>query len=203
LNIAYFLQGYVFGFSVATTIGISGVLTLQNMMTGRFIVGFASALASASGDMLCGLFVVFGLQTVQSVVMAYRSLATTIAGLFLCFLGIQKLFSKVVLDVHQSENRQFIRAFLSVLFLSLLDPVSILDFMAICLALTLDFSIVNDCIYFTVGLFLGSATWWFSLFVIILYFRNKISVELLQKIQQIIGAGIFGLGIWTISGIWR
>ncbi|HSW77141.1 MAG TPA: hypothetical protein VLG50_08850, partial [Candidatus Saccharimonadales bacterium] len=66
MNYSVLLQGFIIGFTVATSIGISGALCLQNMMTGRIGVGIASALGAASADAIYAIVMIFGLQAGQS-----------------------------------------------------------------------------------------------------------------------------------------
>lgn len=199
MDMSYFVQGYFLGFSVATTIGVSGVLCLQNMMTGRVSVALASTLAAAMADATCAMLVVFGLQAGQDFLLAHKSIITMITGLFLCGLGIHKILDTVQFDPLRKESTQVLYAFFSVFFLATIDPVSILDFMALCMGLTLDFSVTRHAVQFVLGLFTGSLTWWSLLCVILLYFRQSIPLHIFQKIQQVVGIGIFGFGVWTLK----
>lgn len=202
MDMSYTLQGYLLGFSVATTIGVSGVLCLQNMMAGRVAVALASTLAAAMADATCAMLVVFGLQAGQNFLLAHQSIFTVITGLFLCGLGIHKILDTMQFDPLHKENTKILYAFFSVFFLATIDPVSIFDFMALCMGLTLDFSVTRHAVAFVVGLFAGSLTWWGSLCVLLLYFRQSIPVYIFQKLQQVVGIGIFGFGIWTLKSAW-
>lgn len=203
MDYVYLLQGYILGISVAATIGVSGVLVLQNMMTGQLSIGMASTFAAALADTTCGAIVVFGLQAVQSVIVAYKSVLTVVTGLFLCALGLGKLFEKIVISHDYASSTHVLSAFGAVYFLAIVDPVSIMDFTALCMGLTFDFSVLKNVYQFILGLFLGSATWWGVLCCLIMFLRHRFSVQTLQRIQHVVGAGIFALGLWTISGIWR
>lgn len=198
MEYSYIIQGYILGFSLATTIGISGILCLQNMMTGRISVSLVSALAASLADMCCATLVVFGLQAGQHILLAYKFTFSIITGIFLCILGIEKLFTPLVLHSAHQQSNTVIKAFISIFFLALVDPVSILDFIALCMGLTFDFSAVQNAVVFVGGLFLGSFTWWILLCCLLLYFRKTLSVNTLQFIQHCVGAGIFAFGIWTL-----
>lgn len=199
---SYFVQGYFLGFSVATTIGISGVLCLQNMMTGRVSVALASVLAAAMADATCAMLVVFGLQAGQQFLLAHQSMFGVITGLFLCGLGIHKVVSALKLEPMHAENTKVLSAFFSIFFLAIVDPVTIMDFMALCMGLTLDFSVMRHAMQFVFGLFTGSLTWWSLLCVLLLYFRQSIPLHIFQKIQQVVGIGIFAFGLWTLKSAW-
>ncbi len=199
LEYSYLIQGYILGFSVATTIGISGVLCLQNMMTGRISVALSSVLAVSLADMACAMLVVFGLQSGQEILIAYKTIFTILTGIFLCGLGLHKMMSKLVLHSGHKESGNALIAFGTIFFLAMVDPVSILDFMALCMGLTLDFSVLKNAFEFVLGLFLGSLTWWLGLCSLILFFRTSLSAMVFQRIQQIAGVGIFAFGVWTLK----
>ncbi|MFA5998721.1 MAG: LysE family transporter [Candidatus Babeliales bacterium] len=200
---SFWIQGFVIGFTVATSIGISGALCLQNMMTGRAWVAMASALAAAMADATCAVLVVLGLQAGHSLLSDHSIMLKVVAGLFLCFLGIKRLFSKISLHAHHGKSSDVIEAFFSVFFLALVDPVSIIDFMALSVGLVVDFSIMKDAVSFVVGLFLGSATWWFSWCLVLVVLRKDFSLSVLQWFARASSAGIFGFGLWTLSSVFR
>lgn len=203
MDYSYFIQGYILGISVASTIGISGILCLQNMMTGRISMGISSALAASLADMSCAMLVVFGLRSGQAIFLAYKTLFHVVTGIFLCCLGVSKLMSKMVWHSGHRESGGVLVAFFSVFFLSVVDPISILDFIGLCMGLTLDFSIVRNAATFVLGLFVGSATWWLGLCAMLLYFRANISVVAFERIQQCVGVGIILFGFWTLKMAWQ
>ena len=130
MDYSYVVQGYILGFSVATTIGVSGVLCLQNMMTGRVSVALSSVFAAALADMICAMLVIFGLQSAQEFLLAYKTTLSIVAGLFLCGLGLHKVMSPVVLHSGHKQSGSALVAFFSIFFLAIIDPVSVLDFIA-------------------------------------------------------------------------
>jgi arginine exporter protein ArgO len=203
MDYSYFVQGYILGISVASTIGISGVLCLQNIMTGQVSIALASAAAASLADMSCAMLVVFGLKAGQDFLLAYKNIFEYLTGAFLCFLGASKLLSKVVLQSGHRESRSVIVAFCSVFFLALVDPVSILDFMALCMGLTLDFSVILNAVHFTLGLLIGSATWWFGICGLLLFFHARVPVIVFEIIQKIVGCGIILFGLITLRSAWQ
>lgn len=198
MELSLLIEGYIIGISVAMTIGLSGVLSLRNMMTGLPKVAVASALALCLSDTLCAFLVVIGLQKAQLLLLSYKTTTSIVAGLVLCFLGIVQLFDKVSLQEHHAPHNQAIKAFFSVFFLAMVDPVTILDFIALIIGFSVDFTVLRDSVGFLVGIFLGSATWWFFWCCIIVIFRKKVSVGVLQWAWYIANSIIFGLGLWTL-----
>lgn len=198
MNLEHFLQGYLIGISVGTTVGISGVLCIKNIMSGKIKLGIASVVAAAIADMSSSAIALFGLTFLQSFLMPYKTGLSIATGLLLCFIGIKRMFGTVSIDGEQVASAYVSAAFFKVFFLGLVDPVTILDFLAISFGLTLDFSILQKFYQFIAGIFLGSLTWWSSLLILVLFLKKRLSPKVFNYIQQFVGAGILFLGIWTI-----
>lgn len=172
MNVEHLVEGIILGFSIGTTIGISGILCLQNMMTGRISLGLASVFAAALADMTCGAIALFGIQFLESFLMAYKKGLSIAAGILLCFLGIKRLFEKIDLVSECEPSHHLLAAFGSVYFLGMIDPVSILDFLALSVGLVIDFSVMYNIVQFILGIFLGSLVWWSSLFLLIFILKK-------------------------------
>jgi arginine exporter protein ArgO len=198
MNIDQFLEGCFLGFSVGTTIGVSGILCLQNMMTGRLSLALVSVVAAACADMSCGLLALFGMQFIENFLAMYQKGLTVAAGVLLCFLGIKKLFEKVVFIADYPSSKGLLAGFSSIYFLGMIDPVSALDFIALSVGLALDFSTRYNTLQFILGIFIGSFSWWMSLFILISFLKKGIPVQFFEYIQYFVGAFIFGIGLWTL-----
>ncbi|MBI2344466.1 hypothetical protein HYV10_00135 [Candidatus Dependentiae bacterium] len=198
MDLQHLLEGYIIGFSVGTTIGISGVLCLQNMMVGRVSLGLTSVIAAALSDLSCGILALYGMQFIEIFLIKYQKGLNVVAGLLLCFLGLKRLFEKTIFIPGYQPSKNLLVAFFSIYFLGMIDPVSVLDFLALAMGLVIDFSITYNIVQFIVGIFLGSLSWWMSVYFLALFLKKGISVELFQIIQYLIGTGILGLGFWTL-----
>lgn len=201
MDLQHLLEGYILGFSVATTVGVSGVLCLQNMMTGQLSLGIASVFATAFADMSCGAIVALGLDFLHPFLAAYKSHLILFVGIFLCFMGIKKIFEKTEFVPIHKTSPHVLAAFGSVYFLSIVDPVSIADFATLLLGLSLDFSLVHKVFQFLIGLFLGSLSWWLFIFGLVVFLEKGLSVWAFKIMQYLIGSIILGLGIWTLSAL--
>lgn len=202
MNLQHFIEGYVIGFSVGTTIGVSGILCLQNMMTGQISLGLSSVLAAALADMTCGTLALFGLGFLQEYLLPYKVGLTIGIGLVLCFMGITRIFGKIDFNVQHIASTHIFAALSRVYFLGLIDPVSVLDFLALSFSLTLDFSIKQNMYQFIGGIFLGSLTWWSAILLLIFLLKKGLSVDIFNSIQRLVGAGVLFLGIWTLWHIY-
>ena len=161
-------------------------------------LGIATGLGAAVADTMYGIIVALGLSAMQSILLAYKAPLSIIGGLFLCYLGIKKFFSSPPQQAGHRANSDLLKAFVSTFFLTLTNPATILDFMALFTGLTIDTSGHLNSIKFVAGVFLGSAVWWLFLSTSVGLFRHKVSHRLLQFINYIAGVVIFGFGLWCL-----
>jgi threonine/homoserine/homoserine lactone efflux protein len=192
------LEGMIVGFSIAAPVGAIGFLCIQQTLQGGIRLGIATGLGAAVADTLYGIIVALGLGVMQAVLLAYKMPLSIIGGLFLCYLGIKKFFSAPPKEIRHPVTADLLKAFVSTFFLTLTNPATILDFIAIFTGLTLDTSGPLDSMKFVAGVFIGSAAWWLFLSTSVGIFRHKISHQLLRYINYVAGAVIFGFGVWCL-----
>lgn len=192
------LEGMFVGFSIAAPVGAIGFLCIQQTLQGGIGLGIATGLGAAAADTVYGIIVALGLGVMQAVLLAYKMPLSIIGGLFLCYLGIKKFFSAPPKEKRLVGNSDLLKAFVSTFFLTLTNPATILDFMALFTGLTIDTSGHLASLKFVAGVFLGSAAWWLFLSTSVGIFKHKISHQLLRVINYVAGAVIFGFGLWCL-----
>ncbi len=198
------LKGLGVGFSIAAPVGAIGFLCIQQTLSGGIRLGVVSGLGAATADMMYGILVALGFKASQTFLLAFKIPLTIIGGLFLCYLGIKKFFSMpAVIDQSKPLNAGLLKAYVITFFLTLTNPATILDFMALFTGLNIDVSGYVESLSFVAGVFLGSALWWFILCFSVGLFRKKISVEILRYINRIAGIAIFAFGIYALNKLWR
>jgi threonine/homoserine/homoserine lactone efflux protein len=188
----------IVGFSIAAPVGAIGFLCIQQTLQGGIALGIATGLGAATADTVYGIIVALGLGVMQTILLAYKKPLSIIGGLFLCYLGIKKFFSAPPKKMQLVASADLLKAFVSTFFLTLTNPATILDFMALFTGLTIDTSGHLDSMKFVAGVFLGSAAWWLFLSTSVGIFRHKISHQLLRVINYVAGAVIFGFGLWCL-----
>lgn len=195
------LEGMIVGFSIAAPVGAIGFLCIQQTLQGGIALGIATGLGAAVADTMYGIIVALGLGVMQSTLLTYKMPLSIIGGLFLCFLGIKKFLSEPPKERRIAASSDLLKAFVSTFFLTLTNPATILDFMALFTGLTIDTSGHLNSVKFVAGVFLGSAFWWLLLSTIVGLFRHKISHQLLRMINYAAGVVIFGFGVWCLIKI--
>lgn len=195
---ALWFEGVVVGFSIAAPVGAIGFLCIQQTLQGGMLVGLATGLGAATADTMYGILVALGLGATQTLLLAYKIPLSIIGGLFLCYLGIKKFFSPLPAQKSTTGSSDLLKAYVTTFFLTLTNPATILDFMALFTGLTIDTSGVSNSLSFVAGVFLGSALWWLLLSLSVGLFRHRISAKILQYINYSAGIVIFSFGAYCL-----
>lgn len=200
----YFIfKGIAVGFSIAAPVGAIGFLCIQRTLKYGISFGLASGLGAATADMMYGILVALGLKSCQEILLSYKTPLTIFGGLFLCFLGVKKFFSK---PSSFSDSKSFkgglVNAYIATFFLTLTNPATILDFIALFTGLSVNVCGYLESLSFVGGVFIGSALWWLLLCFSVGLFRKKVSAEMLKYINYIAGIIIFSFGLYAIAKLW-
>lgn len=196
---ALWLEGMVVGFSIAAPVGAIGFLCIQQTLQGGMLMGLATGLGAATADTIYGILVALGLRLFQTVILTLKIPLSIGGGLFLCYLGIKKFFVPLpVKNNEESRPSELVKAYITTFFLTLTNPATILDFIALFSGLTIDTHGLSNSLSFVAGVFLGSALWWLLLSFSVGIFRNKISRQILSYINYLAGLVILGFGIYCL-----
>ena len=201
MDISFLIQGILVGFSIAAPVGAIGLLCIQNTLQSGITLGLASGFGAATADMMYGILVAVGMRSLSTFLLAYRTILTFIGGIFLCYLGIKKFFVKPALCAAQISAKTVFKTYIVTFFLTLTNPATILDFMALFTGLSIDVAHYSQGLMFVAGVFLGSAIWWFILCFSVNAFRKHVSQTILKWINLVAGIIILGFGLWALSKV--
>jgi len=166
--------------------------------------GLASGLGAATADGFYGLVAGFGLTAISSLLIEQRNWLALSGGAYLCYLGVKTLRSKPAEMRGDIENINLWSAYLSTLFLTLTNPVTILSFVAIFAGLGLvtgDGSNYAAALSLVAGVFLGSGVWWLTLSGVVNFFRHRFNARSLVWINRLAGVILVGYAVVAlISG---
>jgi len=203
MEITYLLKGLIIGFSIAAPVGPIGILCIKRTLSSGRLVGLVSGLGAASADALYGCVAAFGLTFIANFLINQQLWLRLLGGLFLCYLGIKTFISKPAGEGGQSQQLTVLGAYGSTFFLTLTNPLTILSFAAVFAGLGL----VEEGIKYAsaavivLGVFLGSAAWWFILSGITSLLRERVSVNGLRWVNRISGLIILGFGIAALLSV--
>lgn len=198
MDITIMLQGMVVGFSIAAPVGAIGLLCIQNSLQHGMLFGLSCGLGAATADMMYGILVAVGMQPLATFLLNIKTPLAIIGSLFLIYLGIKKFWAKPVMKAARIDSTALFGAYVSTFFLTLVNPATILDFMALFVSFRIDVAYYLQGIYFVTGVFLGSAFWWCLLSASVGIFRKHISEQIIMLINYAAGLLICSFGFWTL-----
>ena len=200
-----FFRGLVIGFSIAAPVGPIGILCIRRTLSEGRVSGFLSGLGAATADALYGCVAGFGLTVISSFLVDQRFWIQLVGGVFLLALGIRTLRSAPAERPAAASGTGFAASYLSTLFLTLTNPMTIISFAGIFAALGVA-ETGGDLLAaagLVLGVFIGSAAWWLLLSGGVGLMRERLSGGILRWTNRVSGAilVIFGaIAVWQSAG---
>lgn len=196
-----YFKGIWIGIIIAAPLGPIAILCIQKSLQKGRISGFLSGLGAASADLIYGVLAILGFSTI---VLHYPqfTLALKIAGaLFLIYLGINIFISRKKelndKNLKIQDKKSLVKDYLQILILTITNPMTILMFLSVFSNLKIEtkgFSSFLICI----GIFTGSAIWWFMLAFFASLFSKKLGDKGMRLLNGLFGGLIAGFGIFSI-----
>lgn len=203
-----FLQGIGIGLAIAAPVGVIGVLCIQRTLTQGRWIGFVSGMGAATADGLYGCIAGLGLTAIADLLVAQSQWLMLVGGVFLCYLGVttfRRRPPKANLADPKSSTaglNQPFRAYLSVLLLTLTNPLTIFSFLGVFSGLGLGQTSgdAQGAIALVSGVFLGSALWWLTLSTGVHYLSRYFASSWLVWLNRTSGVVIVAFGL---VALWR
>jgi threonine/homoserine/homoserine lactone efflux protein len=195
-----FLRGLIIGFSIAAPVGPIGILCIRRTLSEGRTSGFLSGLGAATADALYGCIAGFGLTMVSTFLVDQRFWIQLVGGVFLLALGVKTLRSAPAERAAAASGAGLAASYVSTLFLTLTNPMTILSFAGIFAALGIadtggDLSAAASLV---LGVFIGSAAWWLLLSGGVGLLREKLSAGLWRWTSRLSGAILLVFGIVAV-----
>jgi threonine/homoserine/homoserine lactone efflux protein len=202
MALADFLKGILIGFAMAVPIGPIGIMCIRKTLTEGRIHGLIIGLGAATADLLYGCVAAFGLTVISNTLNSQRIWIRLVGGALLLFLGIRTFRAQPADPKLSLNNSGMLRSYLTTVFLTLTNPVTIFAFIAVFASLGLG----NGLSYFSAsalvtGVFFGSALWFLLLSSGVTLFRKKLDKAGLRWVNRIAGALIILTGIIAIVSL--
>jgi threonine/homoserine/homoserine lactone efflux protein len=204
MSVGLFFKGMVIGFAIAAPVGPIGVLCIRRTLAEGRVSGLVSGLGAATADALYGAVAALGLTFVAEFLMGGESWLRLVGGAFLGFLGTRTFLARPAQRAAPAGRSGLLGNYTSTLFLTLTNPTTILSFAAIFAGLGAVGDASGDALsamLLVLGVFLGSAAWWFVLSGITSLFRTRLSVGGLRWVNRISGTVIAAFGVLAVSGL--
>jgi threonine/homoserine/homoserine lactone efflux protein len=203
MDINLIVKGIVLGFSIAAPVGPIGILCIRRTLTDGRLHGIVSGLGAASADAFYGALAGFGFTLVTSFLVSQQSWLRLAGGLFLCYLGVGIFLSKPAVEAASARSGGLWQSYISTLFLTLSNPMTIFSFVAVFASVGLSGRGVptSAILSFIGGVFAGSAAWWLILSGGVGLLRRRITPTMLQWVNRASGLAITVFGVAAMLGL--
>jgi threonine/homoserine/homoserine lactone efflux protein len=203
MDVSFFFRGLIIGFSIAAPVGPIGVLCIRRTLAEGWMSGLVSGLGAATADALYGCVAGFGLAFISNILVSQQVWLRLIGGGFLCFLGLKTLLSKPAEQAAPGKDAGLLGDYASTFFLTLTNPMTIISFAAIFAGLGLagTSGSYGSAGILVLGVFCGSALWWFLLSGGVGLFRTRFNPAGLRWVNRISGVIIIGFGLFSLLSI--
>ena len=192
----FLLKGLFIGFSVAAPIGVVGLLCINRTLLQGSSIGFVSGLGAATAHGIYGFIAGFGLTFISDFLIEEQFHLRLFGGIYLYYLGIKTFVSKPIYKKPGINSSNLINSYLSSLVVAITNPLTILSFAGVFAGLGLANKTTNydSAIFLVLGVFLGSACWWFILSGSIGLLRDNLDSQTLRLLNRISGIMILFFG---------
>lgn len=193
------LRGLVIGFVIAAPVGPVGLLCIRRALADGHLAAFVAGLGAAVADTFYGAVAGYGLTYISHLLLDHETTLRLVGGLFVCLLGWRTFKAVPVLAAAPTRGPGLLRDFASTTLITLTNPATILAFMGVFAAMS-DMGVaftMREAHVLVVGVFLGSALWWFLLAAGAGAVRSRFNEEWLLMLNRISGVllGVFGIGL--------
>ena len=205
MEIEFLVKGIVVGFLASIPLGPVGVLCIQRTINKGRTSGLFSGMGAATVDSFFALVAALGLTFIINFIEEQQFYIQLLGGGVLIFLGTRIFNTNPIQQIrrHRKKKNKLVEDFLSVLFLTLSNPLAVFLFVAafagIGLVTSKDSSVKSSLII--AGVFLGATFWWASLTFFVDLFRKKFRLKQLWWINKIAGVIIIVFGIAAMLSV--
>lgn len=190
-----FLRSLLLGFAIAAPVGPIGLLCINRTLRGGLIHGLASGLGAATADAVYGIIAALGLSLITQWLTAQSGPLGLVGGILLCSLGVGAWRSSPTLEESDNSPASLLRAYGSVLLLTITNPMTILSFVVLFGGLTANIVPTQmGMLIMPVGVFAGSALWWLTLSGGVSLLRTRLRPVHLRRLNRLTGLLLVGFG---------
>jgi len=196
MEFTFFLKGIFIGFAMAVPVGPIGIMCIRKTLTEGRLRGLIIGLGAATADLFYGCVAAFGLTVISDTLDSQRIWIRLVGGALLLFLGIRTFRAQPTDPKFHIHSSGILRSYLTTVFLTLTNPLTIFAFIAVFAALGLGIGLrIFSASTLVAGVFIGSCLWFFLLSSGTIFFRDKLDLVGLRWVNRIAGILIIISGI--------
>ena len=194
-----FLKGAVLGFLIAAPVGPIGLLCITRTLRAGWRSGFFSGLGAATADAAYAAIAACGLAAVTRAFTAVSAPLHLGASMVLVALGVMTLRTKKPAERAHSLAPSVLAAYASTVVLTLLNPLTILSFVAFFGTAIGARSIpIASAFVLVAGAFAGSTAWWLILASAVSLVRYAVDGRTLERINLVCGCGLIAFALYAL-----
>jgi len=193
-------RGFVLGFTIAAAVGPISLLVIRRTLAEGRRYGLVSGLGVATADATYGAIAAFGLSAITDTLVNARQVLGLVGGVFLLWLAWRTIRSAPTeAATVATERRGYAGAYLSILGLTLTNPMTILSFAALFAGLGVTSGATGDATLIVLGVLLGSTTWWVVLTTAVALLRRRVTPTWIHRINLVSGLVIAAFAVVAIA----
>ena len=202
MEFAIFFKGICIGFALAVPIGPIGIMCIRKTITEGRLRGFIIGLGAATADLIYGTIAAFGLTFISNTLFNQRIWIRLVGGILFLLLGAKIFRARPDnTNVHIGSKGIF-GSYISTVFLTLTNPLTIFAFIAVFAALDLGKGLgYYSTSALVIGVFIGSCLWFLSLNSGATFFKKKLNLAGLKWVNRIAGILIILSGVIAIASL--
>jgi threonine/homoserine/homoserine lactone efflux protein len=200
---SYLIKGLVIGFSLSLPVGPIALVCIRRTLGRGPSSGIASGLGAATADGIYGLIAGFGITFISNFLFSHHVILRLIGGCVLGYLGFKIFLTVPEEESASTDDNDLIHDYFSALFLTLMNPMTIVAFAAVFAAAGVGNPKGNylGAIVLVAGVVLGSALWWLILSGAVSYFHGRVNNKVLRFVNQISGTIIASFGLIVLLSL--
>jgi len=197
MDLVLFVKGIVAGFIIAAPVGPVGILCVQRTLSHGLKMGLAAGAGGAVADTIFGAVAAFGLTFIADLLIRHETWMRLGGGVLLLTLGLYGCFKRVNLATAAPSVRGAAGDCVSAFILTITNPITILTFSPVFLAVGAVVAKNDAPAAWTLilGVFAGSCLWWVVLCLLAEAFRRRINSARMVIIHRVSAGLILFFGI--------
>ncbi|SDB92016.1 LysE family translocator [Williamwhitmania taraxaci] len=199
MGLVLLIKGIIVGLLASIPLGPIGVICIQRTINKGRLSGFMSGIGAATADTIFATIAGFSLTFIINFIEEKQFFFQVAGGFIVMALGISIFYTNPIrqLKRHRKNKGSLIEDYLSVLFLTITNPLAVFLFIGLFATLRI-VSPGGNVLYAGIllsGVFIGAAAWWLVLSTVVNRFRARFRLKQLWYINKISGGVIFILGL--------
>lgn len=205
MELILFFKGMFCGFVIAAPVGPVGILVVKRTLHSGLPVGLLSGLGAATADTIFGVVAAFGLHFVADFLLNNSHWLRLVGGILMIAIGLYELFT---LPKEKGLRKPITINGMagwygSTFLLTITNPITILSFGAVFVVAEAVVQEGDLAAAWTliVGVFTGSALWFFSLAGFSRQFHHMIDVKGLRVVSRTSGVLVILFGVVVLLSL--